>query len=312
MGGFLAVSLTDMLQACFMILALVMLPVIAITNAGGLTVLYDQLQALDPTLMDPFALSIGVGIGFVGIGLGSPGNPHIIVRYLSIRNPDGLRHAALVGTAWNVIMSWGAVFIGLAGRAYFPETTMLPAADTENLYPFLAQQQLHPIIFGVVVASIFAAIMSTADSQLLVAASSVIRDVYERILRREVTLSQRQLVSYSRAATVVLVGIALALGFAMEGLVFWLVLFAWAGLGAALGPTSILALYWKRTTRAGILAGLVTGTITTIVWETSPVLSPLLYELIPAFALALLATVVVSLMTTQPEGTDEMMKVMDG
>jgi SSS family solute:Na+ symporter len=209
-------------------------------------------------------------------------------------------------------MSWGAVFIGLAGRAYFPETTMLPAADTENLYPFLAQQQLHPIIFGVVVASIFAAIMSTADSQLLVAASSVIRDVYERILRREVTLSQRQLVSYSRAATVVLVGIALALGFAMEGLVFWLVLFAWAGLGAALGPTSILALYWKRTTRAGILAGLVTGTITTIVWETSPVLSPLLYELIPAFALALLATVVVSLMTTQPEGTDEMMKVMDG
>ena len=311
LGGFLAVSLTDMLQACFMICALVILPIIAISSAGGLVIVTDQLRSLDPSLVDPFALSIGAAIGFLGIGLGSPGNPHIIVRYMSIRNADELRYAAIVGTTWNVIMSWGAVFIGLAGRAYFPDVSMLPAADTENLYPLLAQQHLHPILFGIVVASIFAAIMSTADSQLLVATSSVVRDVYERILRQGTELDQARLVAYSRATTVLVVAAALLLGFAVEGLVFWLVLFAWGGLGAALGPTSILALYWRGTSRAGVLAGLVVGTATTIIWETSATLSPLLYELVPGFTLALFTTIVVSRFSTPPENVDSMMNLMN-
>ncbi len=310
LGGFLAVSLTDMLQACFMICALVILPIVAITNAGGLTIVMDQLSSLDPSMVDPFAISIGVAVGFVGIGLGSPGNPHIIVRYMSIRDANELRYAAIIGTTWNVVMSWGAVFIGLAGRAYFPDVSMLPGADTENLYPLLAQQHLHPILFGVVVASIFAAIMSTADSQLLVATSSVVRDVYERIIRRGTELDQTRLVTYSRITTVALVAASLILGFAVEGLVFWLVLFAWAGLGAALGPTSILALYWRGTTRAGILAGVTVGAVVTIVWETSATLSPLLYELIPGFVLATATTIVVSRFTTPPEDADKMMDLM--
>ncbi len=310
LGGFLAVSLTDMLQACFMICALVILPIVAISSAGGLTIVVDQLSSLDPSMVDPFAISIGAAVGFLGIGLGSPGNPHIIVRYMSIRNANELRYAAIIGTIWNVVMSWGAVFIGLAGRVYFPEVSMLPGADTENLYPLLAQQHLHPILFGVVVASIFAAIMSTADSQLLVATSSVVRDVYERIIRRGTELDQAQLVTYSRITTVALVAAALVLGFAVEGLVFWLVLFAWAGLGAALGPTSILALYWRGTTRAGILAGVTVGALVTIVWETSATLSPLLYELIPGFVLATATTIVVSRFTTPPEDADKMMDLM--
>jgi SSS family solute:Na+ symporter len=312
LGGFLAVSLTDALQACFMIFALVVLPVLAIADRGGLAVVVDQLQAIDPRMIDPYALAIGAAIGLLGIGLGSPGNPHILVRYMSIDDPTQLRYSAVVGTIWNVVMAWGAVFIGLVGRLYFPDVSMLPAQDTENLYPMLAQLQLHPVLFGIVVASIFAAIMSTADSQLLVATSSIVRDVYERLIAKDRRLTQRTLVLYSRVVVVVLVAAALALGFAAEGLVFWLVLFAWAGMGAALGPTSILALYWRRTTGAGVVAGFITGTVVTIVWDQTPALNGMLYELVPAFAASLLVTIVVSYLTRPPDNVNGMFDVLEG
>jgi sodium/proline symporter len=297
-GGFLAVSLTDMFQAIFMILALVILPVIAILNAGGLMELLEQLTLMDIMYVDPFAISAGAAIGFLGIGLGSPGNPHILARYMSIDDSRQLRFAAVIGTIWNVLMAWGAVFIGLAGRVYFPEVSMLPAEDTENLFPVLAQMHLHPVLFGIVLASIFAAIMSTADSQLLVAASSVVRDVYEKILKKDERVPQQLLVLYSRIVVFVLVVISLMFGFLAEELVFWLVLFAWAGLGASIGPTSILALYWKKTTRAGIFAGLISGTVVTIAWYYTPVLRDSIYELIPGFLAAFFATWIVSLFTT--------------
>lgn len=304
-GGFLAVSLTDMFQAIFMILALVILPAVAIIDFGGLGFLLDQLAAMDSMYVDPFALSVGAAIGFVGIGLGSPGNPHILARYMSIDDSKQLKMAAVIGTVWNVLMAWGAVFIGLAGRAYFPEVSMLPAEDTENLFPMLAQLHLHPVLFGVVLASIFAAIMSTADSQLLVAASSVVRDVYEKIIKKGETVPQKLLVLYSRAVVFILVVISLLFGFLAEELVFWLVLFAWAGLGASIGPTSILALYWKGTTRAGIFAGLITGTVVTIAWYYIPVLKNSIYELVPGFTAALLATWLVSLFTKAAPDTQK-------
>ena len=304
LGGFLAVSLTDMFQAIFMIFALVVLPFLAIWEAGGLPTVLSELSSMEMGLVDPLAVGIGGLLGFLGIGLGSPGNPHILSRYMSIDDPKQLRWSAIIGTIWNVVMGWGAIFIGLAGRVYFPEVELLPAADTENLYPALAQQQLHPAIFGVVVASIFAAIMSTADSQLLVAASAVIRDIYDRIIRKGEKIAQKKLVFYSRAVVVGLVAIALVFSLVAQELVFWLVLFAWAGLGASIGPTSILALYWKGTTRKGIFAGLITGTVVTIVWYYIPVLKNNLYELIPAFALSLLATWLVSRYTSPPPNVE--------
>lgn len=310
-GGFLAVSLTDMFQAFFMVVALIVLPVIAISDKNGLNAVLLELGRLDETLLDPTALSFGAAIGFLGIGLGSTGNPHVLVRYISIDDPEQLRFSALIGTVWNVLMAWGALFIGLAGRAWFPDVAMLPNADTENLYPVLAQLHLHPALFGVVVASIFAAIMSTADSQLLVAASSVVRDVYEKILRRDEVIPQKRLVIYSRIVVIILVLAALFFGWLAEELVFWLVLFAWAGLGAAIGPTSILAFYWKKTTRAGVIAGLVAGTLTTLFWYYTPALKQTVYELVPAFAAGLLATVVVSLFTRPPEDTEQKFAAME-
>jgi Na+/proline symporter len=311
-GGGKAFAASFALQACIMIVALVVVPFIAILDRGGLLAVLNELQAFDPAMVDPVSLGAGVIIGFLGIGLGSPGNPHIIVRYMSIANPDQLRASAVVGTVWNVVMAWGALFIGLAGRVYFPDVAMLPGGDTEQLYPVLAAQHLHPIAFGVVVASIFSAIMSTADSQLLVAASSVVRDFYEKILHRDEVIPQKRLVFYSRIVVVALVAAALVVGLLAEALVFWLVLFAWAGLGASFGPTSILALYWRRTTRAGVIAGLVTGTAITFIWELTPALSSRLYELIPAFAGGLLATVVVSWLTHPPEGVERMFDSMKG
>lgn len=310
LGGFLAVSITDMIQAFFMILALMILPVIAIINYGGLGTLLADLQLMDAIFVDPFAISVGAAVGFVGIGLGSPGNPHILARYMSIDSSKHLKTAAIVGTTWNVLMAWGAVFIGLAGRAYFPDISMLPAEDTENLFPLLAQQHLHPVLFGVVLASIFAAIMSTADSQLLVAASSVVRDIYEKIIRKGEEVPQKRLVFLSRVVVTVIVILSLLFGFYAEELVFWLVLFAWAGLGASIGPTSILALYWKRTTRAGVYAGLITGTVVTIIWYLVPVLRESMYELIPGFTAALLATWLVSLFTKPEENTLESFEAM--
>lgn len=310
LGGFLAVSLTDTVQAILMLFALLVLPWIAIADFGGWGAMVAALSALEPGLPDPFAIAAGVGLGFVAIGLGSPGSPHIIVRYMSIASAGQLRFAAVVGTLWNVLMGAGAVLIGMIGRAFITSADMLPQADPENIFPVLAQQHLPATLFGVVVAAIFAAIMSTADSQLLVAASTVVRDVYEQVIRKGRPLTQRALVILSRLVVVVLVALALILGRLADELVFWLVLFAWAGLGAAIGPTSILALFWRRTTRVGVFAGLIVGTITTFAWYLTPALNNALYELIPAFAAGLIATVVGSLLTRPPDGRDEMFRVM--
>ncbi|TVP55801.1 MAG: sodium/proline symporter, partial [Gemmatimonadales bacterium] len=285
---------------------------LAVGPVGGWSVVSGELAAWDPSFLDPLALGGGALLGLVGIGLGSPGNPHILVRYMSIDDERQLRFAAVTGTLANVLMGMGAIFIGLVGRAYFPEIGLLPAQDTENLYPLLARETLHPAVFGMVVASIFAAIMSTADSQLLVGASAVVRDLYEKGIRKGEEVPQRHLVILSRAVVVALVVAAVILGWAAEELVFWLVLFAWAGLGAAFGPPLILALYWRGTTRAGVIWGVLTGATVTIIWYLTPALKDRMYELIPAFILAGLVTVVVSRFTRPPADVDEVFEILRG
>ncbi|MEX0690662.1 MAG: sodium/proline symporter [Gemmatimonadales bacterium] len=301
LGGFLAVSFTDVVQAFIMLAALIVVPVVAGSHAGW-DVVFRTLGQLDPTLLDPIAITAGAFLGLAGIGLGSPGSPHILVRYMAIADPRQLKTAAVVGTTWNVLMGVGAVMIGLVGRALLPTRDLLPGADTEALFPTLAQMHLPPIAFGVVVAAIFAAIMSTADSQLLVAASAVVRDFWQKVLGRGT--DERGLVRLSRWTVAALVVIALVFGSMADRVVFWLVLFAWAGLGAALGPPSILMLFWKRTTAAGAIAGMVTGAVTVVVWYFVPPLKAAVYELIPAFLLSGVVTVMVSLRTRAPDDLD--------
>lgn len=306
-GGFLAVSLTDTVQGILMLIALLVLPVILIIHAGGIVAFIAQAQTIgDGNFLNLFALSAGVFIGFLAIGLGSPGSPHIIARYLSIARTKELKKVALIGTLTNVLMALGAVFTGIGGRLFIQDISMLPAQDAENLFPVLASEHLHPILFGLVISSIFAAIMSTADSQLLVAASAVVRDVYEKILKKGASVGQDKLIKISRWVVLFLVILALLLGFVAGELVFWLVLFAWAGLGAALGRTSVLALFWKGTSKTGVIAGMITGAVVVIVWNQVTVLKSIVYELIPGFFIALVVTYIISRLTKKPANVDHM------
>lgn len=310
LGGFLAVSLTDMIQAFFMIAALLVLPAVVILHTGGWSLVVYILRNFNPQFLDPFAFSAGGILGFLGIGLGSPGNPHILVRYMSIEDPRALRKSCVIGTVWNVLMAWGAVFIGLVGRAYYLRQEMLPGQDPENLYPALASAHLHPFIFGIILASIMAAIMSTADSQLLVAASGVVRDIYQKTVAKTRRLTQKKLVFLSRLVVLIMVTTALVLGIIARQYVFWLVLFAWAGLGASFGPTILLSLFWKKTTKAGIAVGLISGTAVTIVWHQVVALKNIIYELVPAFIISTFLTVIVSLLTTPPEEAEEELRTI--
>lgn len=294
LGGFLAVSLTDVLQGILMIIALTALPLIGILYKGGWDTVIYELKSIDRNLLNLFAQPAGLICGFIGVGLGSPGNPHILVRYMSIKDPSQFKWTAVVGTVWNIVMAAGAILVGLIGRVYFNKVSLLPGGDEENIFVHLSNSLLNPFLVGIVLASIFAAIMSTADSQLLVAASSIVRDLYEKVFRKDRKLMHKELMVLSRIVVFILVIVAVFLAVIIEDQILWFVLFAWAGLGAAIGPTSILSLFWKKTTKTGVIAGLLSGTITVFVWKNMPALNSIIYELIPAFFIALIFTIIFS------------------
>lgn len=295
LGGFVAVAFNDVVRALIMLLGLVLLPAVGIFKLGGEVALVRALAALDPGLVDPSALGLGAFLGFVGIGLGSPGQPHILVRYMSIDDPDRLRAAAVIGTVANVVLGWGAVHVGLVGRALLPASASLPNGDPEMVYLVLSGQLLGPALFGLLVGGIFAAILSTADSQLLVVGSTIGRDIYQMVLRCGEAGDEATLLRINRVVLVLAGGVSVLLAATAQDLVFWLVLFAWGGLGASLGSVVILGLYWRGLERWGAFAALVTGSLVTIVWRLWLKAPTGLYELIPAFAAALAAGVVTSL-----------------
>ncbi len=298
LGGFMAVSYTDVLQGIMMVLALLVLPITGIITAGGWSATMADIPQASDGFMNMFSIPALSFIGLAGIGLGSPGNPHILVRYMSMKDPAQFRWTAIVGTIWNIVMGVGAVFIGIVGRAYFNDITMLPGGDSENIFITLANELLPSFLVGMILASVFAAIMSTADSQLLVAASSIVRDLYEKLYKRKLQVEARRMALLSRISVVGLVIVAVLLGLYSQELIFWFVLFAWGGLGAAIGPTSILALFWKRTTKEGVMAGVITGAATVILWKNVAVLDAMIYELIPGFLMSAIVTVGVSLWTS--------------
>ncbi|MEJ2722661.1 MAG: sodium/proline symporter, partial [bacterium] len=267
LGGFVAVAYNDVVRALIMLTGLVVLPVVGLVRIGGVHVLHDILARLDPAYVDPLSIGLGAAVGFVGIGLGSPGQPHILVRYMSIDDPKHLEFSAVVGTVWNVILGVGAVAIGLLGRALIPDTVGLPNGDPEMVYLALSSEYFGPALYGLLIGGVFAAILSTADSQLLVVASTFSRDIYEKILRARAEIDEAEKLRFGRWVLVLSGVLALILAYAAKDLVFWLVLFAWGGLGASLGPAVIFSLFWKRTTRWGVFAGMLAGTVITIVWR---------------------------------------------
>lgn len=298
LGGFLAVSLTDVVQGSIMFVALVAMPLVILLGPGG----GADLSAVDV----PGFLSLTQGVTALGIisavtwGLGYFGQPHIIVRFMALRRVEDMPIARNIAMGWMAVCLLGAVGVGLAGRAY-AEQNGIVVEDPETIFIILADLLFHPLITGFLFAALLAAIMSTVSSQLLVTSSSLTEDFYRLFLRR--TASEREAVNASRVfiALVSLIAIVIAADPASE--VLGLVAHAWAGFGAAFGPLMILALTWDRMTGAGAVAGLVTGAAVVAGWialgwdRALPGMAEGLYEIVPGFAAAWLAIVVVSRLT---------------
>ncbi|YCM46109.1 sodium/proline symporter PutP [Verrucomicrobiaceae bacterium 227] len=301
-GGFLAVSLTDFVQGCIMMLALVIMPVVILTSGQG-----DGFSAASERLanLDPNYLSMFDGLTFFGFlsaitwGLGYFGQPHIIVRFMAVRSVKDVAKARNIGMSWMAISLLGAIGLGILGRAYM-ERNGIAIGDPETIFIVLAGLLFHPLVTGFLYAALLAAIMSTISSQLLVSSSSLTEDFYRLFLNKKA--DQTQLVKVGRIS-VLLVGIIAAL---MAGdpksEVLSLVSNAWAGFGAAFGPMIILALTWKKISGTGAVAGMLTGAGTVILWISmgwgdSFLGGPGIYEIIPGFILAWLTIVIVSLLT---------------
>ena len=299
LGGYVAVAYNDVVRALIMLVGLVVLPVVGLVNIGGIGVLVEMFMQLNPAHLDFFSLGTGVIIGFIGIGLGSPGQPHMVIRYMSIKDPVQLKYSAILGTCWNIILGIGAVSIGLVGRILVPDTGRLPDGDPEMIYLVLSSGYFGPVLYGLLVGGVFAAILSTADSQLLVVASTFVRDLYEKVIAKKRVISEKRKLYLGRAVVILSGILALLLAYMAENLVFWLVLFAWGGLGASFGPALIMSLFWKGVTREGVAAGMIGGAVICIGWYLLLKEQTGVYELIPAFSGALILIVVVSLLTRE-------------
>ena len=294
-GGFRAVAWTDFVQGMLMWLALVFLPILVISHAGGWGAMFTKLETIDSGLVDLTSKKVGMAalgmiIGWLGIGLGYPGQPHVLLRFMATRDQKAINTGRIIAMLWGIFVFTGAVFLGLATRAVFGSL-----GDAEQALPIIAIQLLPGIVAGLMLAAVLAAICSTADSQLLVASSSISHDLYARLTGKD--LDSRHIINMDRIAVAVLGALAMILALTANRVVFSFVLYAWAGLGAAFAPPLILGLLWKKTTGAGAIAGMIVGFVTVIIWKNIPVLSGALYELVPAFILSMLAVWGVSIMT---------------
>jgi len=293
LGGFLAVSWTDFIQGILMFLALIVVPIVAVTELGGWGNTVNAVGEIDPMYLDAFSGMTTIGIiSLLAWGLGYFGQPHIITRFMALRSVKDVPKARLIGMVWMVFGLFGAIFTGFAAIAYFADN---PLPDGEQAFIMFTQVLFNPWVSGILLAAILAAIMSTIDSQLLVSSSAVAEDFYKAILKKNA--SEKELVWVGRISVGVIALIAILLAYNPESSVLSLVSYAWAGFGAAFGPVIILALFWKRMNRWGALAGMITGAITVIVW---PMLGTDLYEIVPGFIIGLLASYIVSIVTEAP------------
>ena len=322
LGGFLAVSTTDLVQSIFMSIALVIIVFFGIDKAGGLGVVIDNAKALPGylNLTQGYDASTGTA-GSFGIfsivstlawGLGYFGMPHILLRFMGIRNEDELTLSRRIAFVWVVISMAVAVFIGVIGYSVslagdIPMLTTSSESETViiQLANLMSQNGFIFALFaGIILSGILAATMSTADSQLLAAASSVSQDLVQEFMG--IKLSTRQQMKAARLTVIAIAAIAVILAWNPNSSVFRVVSFAWAGFGAAFGPQMLLALFWRRSNKQGAIAGMIAGAAMVFIWKFG--IAPLggwlaIYELLPAFLISLAANVIVSNMTPAPSKT---------
>ena len=299
-GGFLAVSWTDFFQALLMLAALVVVP----------AMLFVDLRAVASPAADALGggiVAAGTAFSVLGLlsalawGLGYFGQPHVLARFMAIESAAAVPRARRIGMSWMVVSGIGAVAVGALGARH-PAVAEAVRADPETVFIVASQLMLHPLVAGVVVAAILAAVMSTVDSQLLVAATTLVDDVVRPMRPR---LTEGRALGWSRATVVGVAALAGALASDPSSKVLGLVAYAWAGLGASFGPALIFALFWRGVTAKGLVAGMLTGAATVVGWRGLEGGLFELYELLPAFALASLAIFVVSWLDGSGQGAAE-------
>ena len=325
LGGFLAESASDFMQAIVMIVALTVVVVIGTVKAGGLGAIIENAQSI-PGFLEFFGIAsptvdadnvqlIEAGKPVFGEageysllsvcscmawGLGYFGMPQVLLRFMAIREEKELKSSRRIAMIWVVISLAVAVFIGIAGRMLFP-VNHLTAVDSESIFITLSTSFLPPILAGFVMAGILAATISSSDSYLLIAASAVSKNIFQGLFKKNAT--DKQVMSVSRLTLLAITVIATIIAFDQNSTIFNVVSFAWAGFGATFGPLMVLSLFWKRINRPGAIAGMVSGAAMVFIWKLA--VKPLggvfgIYELLPAFILSCIVTVVISLLTKKP------------
>lgn len=323
-GGFLAESASDFMQAIVMIVALGVIVCVGTVSAGGLGAVIENAQSI-PGFLDFFGIATPETVdgvqqvaggqpvfgeaakySFLTIasalawGLGYFGVPQVLLRFMAIRHEDELKRSRRIATVWVLISLFIAVFIGLVGRTLYP-TALTTSSEAENVFILLATNLLPPLIAGFVMAGILAATISSSDSYLLIAASAFAKNIYQGLFRRKA--SDREVLNVSRLTLLLIAVVAIIIALDENSVIFTIVSFAWAGFGATFGPLMLFSLFWKRTTREGAVAGMIGGAGMVFVWNL--LIRPLggiwdIYELLPAFVFSCIGIVVVSLLTPEP------------
>lgn len=324
-GGFLAESASDFMQAIVMVIALIVIVVTGTVAAGGLDAVVDNAKSI-PGFFEFFGIANPVtdanGVqqslngqplfgeaGTYGVlsvvsclawGLGYFGMPQVLLRFMAIRSEKELKSSRRIATVWCLISLVIAVFIGVIGRALYP-TALTTASEAENVFILLATNLLPAVLAGLVMAGILAATISSSDSYLLIAASAFSKNIFQGLIHKKA--SDKQVLVISRITLLAITGVAIIIALDENSVIFNIVSFAWAGFGATFGPLMLMSLFWKRINRWGAIAGMIGGGVMVFVWNLA--IRPLggiwdVYELLPAFIFSCVCIVVVSVLTPAP------------
>lgn len=310
LGGYWGVCWTDVLQGIMMAFGIIVVPIVAIAHIGGIGAMFAKLSEINPLFLTiggakATAVAVGIVVGWMSIPFCVFGQPHVVTRMMAIKSPQQIKHASLLAVSWFSFTRTATIFAGLAARVLIPQLK-----DAEHAFPGLVTQYFPGWVAGIMMAAVLASIMSTGDSQLLAAATTVARNIYQKVIKPAAT--ERNLVILTRILVLVISVLGFYFAVGAKRVVFWMILFAYAGSGAALGMPLIVSLFWKKATTPGCIAGMIAGTITIIVWKMTPALKAIVFEGLPGIIIAAGITIIVSLMTTpSPEAVKEYEEVLE-
>ena len=302
-GGFLAVARTDFIQGIMMFFAILVVPICGTMANGGFERTLAEIGSVQASMLQPLTKSDGSTLGAIELisllawGIGYFGQPHILVRFMAIRTSKEVKQATHIAMTWVILSLAAAVAVGMVGRVFL--TQELSGTASETVFLVMTNELFPPIAAGLILSAVLAAIMSTASSQLLVAASAFAQDFYRTLIHKDA--EQSELVWISRASVLVIASLAIFLGFNPNSFILDMVSYAWAGFGAAFGPALLMSLFWRHTTKYGVLVGIIVGGVTVLVWKQYALFG--LYEIVPGFLFSTIAIWAVSWLDRVPEAS---------